>query len=621
MKIKKPYLYLSLFGIHFFIAIVAFLHFRLHPDKVLFSSFGDGLKNIFTLTTYVREPITNEGILKSNAFLYPFGDYVYYLDNTPLFSIPFRFFCQHIYDVSAYTVQIFYVILILNILFAGLLTYYLMRNIVGDNIIAFLMAVILPWVNMQVARLYMGHYAFSLSSLLLLCICLQLLWHRHINNRRKVYIIAACMCLLSFFSFLAQGYYLAIVTIFQSSMLFFYGLARRKEYQGKFSMVASAVCSLVVMCMVGLLLFSTDKYLPLRRENPNGYDWMEMKTRFSALFTHYSFQNIVFPFWGRVDDELEKSAYLGNVGLYTVLVFGIGALLSKSFRAFMTEVQKRFFGNPFRKAMVLGGLVLLSISFGEYYYTETPSEKGWTIINLTNIFFYIHYFTKRVEQFRCITRFLWPFYYVFNIWAAYILVAVYQRYSKGVKVAIACGVLFLGGAELYDCTNRDQKFGHEENVFSTENLEKVRPKNIDWRRYQAILPLPYYTVGSEEFNYILDDDDNWSNYSYRLAMISHLPLMSCKMSRTPLSYTRMLLNFVAYDSLDAELQKRLNEKPVLIALNRKEQTDSASRLVPHEEVRANYYWRALHFADRNHLQPVDSLGDVVYYEWYPPKRG
>lgn len=620
MKLKKTYLYLSLFCIHCFIALVAFLHFRLHPHDVLFSNYGDGLKNIFTLTTYAKEPITSEGILKSSAFLYPFGDYVYYLDNTPLFAIPFRFFCHHIYDLSAHTVIIFYIVIILNILLCGLLIYYLLRNLAGDNPLSYIMAVILPWVNVQVGRMFVGHYAFSFSSLLLLCLVLMMLWHRHIHNRRKLYVIAACMCLLSFLSFLAQGYYLAIVTIFQSSMLFFYGLSLRREAAGKFSMLMSIVCSLVVIGIVFGMLAGTDSYLSLRRENASGYDWMEMKTRFTALFSHYSFQNISFPISGRTDDEQEHAAYLGNVGLYTLLVMGIIMIISRPFRATMIRIQKVFFGSKLRSAIFIGSLIMLSISFGENYYTSTPPENGLHFINITNIFFYIHQFTNRVEQFRSLVRFMWPFYWVFNIWIVYTLIAVYKEYDRRVKSIIVTLVIFFGGAELYDCTNRDQRKGHEENLFSTANLEKVRPQHVNWAAYQAILPLPYYTVGSEDYDFIIDDDDKWSDHTYRLALISGLPLMSCKMSRTPLLYTKELLNFVAYDSLQSELRAKLNRKPVLVVVNKKLIADSTLPNIPHEQRRAEYYWKANQFAERNHLQAIDSLGDVVYYNWYPPGR-
>jgi len=621
MRSKKTYLYLSLFCIHCFIALVAFLHFRLHPGEILFSDIGDGLKNIYNLETYVKSPVTSEGILKYNGFQYPYGDYVFYTDNTPLFAIPFRFFCQYIYDLSAYTVTIFYTVLVLNIILCGLLMYYLLRRLAGDNVISYIMALVLPWVNMQVGRMYVGHYAFSFSSLILLAICLMWLWHKHIYERRKLYVVGACMCLLAFCSFLAQGYYLAILTIFQASMLFFYGYAIRRQVQGRFTMVASVVCAVVVGCMVFLLLEGTDKYLSLRRENASGYDWMEMKTRFTALFSHYSFQNIAFPISsGTITDEHEKAAYLGNVGLYAVLVFGILMLALEDFRKFVIKIQRDFFSDPLKLALVMGSLIMLFISFGENYYTESPPEKGLHFINILNPFFYIHLVTKRVEQFRALVRFMWPFYYVFNIWIIYTIVAVYHEYGRKVKVAVIASVLFLGGAELYDCTNRDQRQGHEPNHLSAAFLDEVRPKHVDWRQYQAILPIPYYTVGTEEYDYILDDDNDWSDYSYRLAKMSGLPLMSCKMSRTPLIHTISLLHFVAYDSIPDMMRARMNSKPVLVAVNKRLVLDSNAAYIPREERRAVLYWNATLFAKRNHLQAIDSLGDVVYYNWYPPVR-
>lgn len=621
MKKKSFYIYLFLLSIHAVIALVAFQHFWLHPHDVLFSDIGDGLKNIFTLTTYVKEPITSDGLFKYNSFQYPFGDYVYYTDNTPLFSIPFRWICHHIYDLSAHTIVILYVIVILNILLSGLLIYYILRNLVGENTISFIMAVILPWANMQILRIWVGHYAFSFTSLILLAICLMVLWHQHRLNRKKQAGIGIVMCLLCFFAFLAQGYYLAILTSFLSGMLFFYGFYYRKEKTGKVSMFASVFVAIASVSLSLSVLSMTDGYLSLRPVNATGYDWMEQKVRISGLFSRYNFQQFYFPVsMGEVSSESEKAGYLGNVGLFALFLLGIAMMANKHFRLFMIGVQKKIFNDPLKGSIFLGSLILLSISFGAHYYTADPHKNGFHLVNIFNPFFYIHLITKRVEQFRALERFIWPFFFSFNIWITYTIVAVYREYGKKVKLVILTGMLIFGGAELLDYIREMRHQTLKKNIFTNEYIENVSPKSIQFTRYQAILPIPFYSLGAENYDYNIIDNESWSNFTYRLAIKSRLPLMACKMSRTPLVYNLILMNFAAYDSLDNQLKAKLIDKPILVAVCKKLLNDMTGENIPREGNAAKLYANSLQFASRNHLQAIDSAEGVVYYDWYPPAR-
>ncbi len=621
MKKSSFYLYLSLFCVHVLIAAIAFVHFRQHPGGVLFCDIGDGLKNLFTLTTYVKEPISAGGILKYDFFQYPFGDYVYYTDNTPLFSIPFRWICHHVYDLSAYTVIVLYCVVILNIIASGLLIYHILRKLTGENTISYLMAIILPWANMQILRIWAGHTAFSFSSLILLATWLMMLWHKHKDNRKKQVMVGVGMCLLSFLGFLAQGYYLAIITMFSCAMLFFYGVFYRKEKQGLFSMLAAPVVAVVSLCLVLVLLGITDGYLPLRPVSATGYDWMELKIRFTALFSRYLFQRVYFPISaGYISSEAELAGYLGNVGLYAFLVFGIAVVVSKKFREFMVRTQKDFFADPLKATILLGGLVLLFISFGEHYYTEEPYTKGILFLNILNPFFYLHYFTKRVEQFRALERFIWPFFFVFNIWIVYTITAVYKEYNNKIKMLVIASILLFGGYETRDFVREMQAQTAHKNIFSADALSGITPPNVQFGRYQAILPIPYYSLGAEDYDLDMIDDEKWSNLTYRLSIKSGLPLMACKMSRTPAVYSRVLMGFVGFDSMDVRLKERLTNKPVLVAVCKRLLTDSSGKNIPHEGYAAAVYSNSLRFASRNHLQAIDSSDEVIYYEWYPAAK-
>ena len=619
MKSKSFYLWFSFISIHVFIAFVAFLHFRLDPFHQTFCNTGDGLKNNFTLISYVKEPITIDGIFKFNAFSYPFGDYVYYTDNTPLFSIPFRWVCLHIHDFSSYTLIAFYIFVISNILVSGILLYKIFNHFLDRHFLSYIMAIILPWANVQVLRVWHGHYSLSFSSLSLLAICLVMLWHKYRYQLSRQIVIAISMILLAILSFLAHGYYLAIITLFIAAILFFYGLFNRREKFGKFTLCVSFIYPVFAFGFTMLLLFVTDKYLALRKDTANGYDNLYQKTRLYALYNHYNFQKIFFPFYYDLDTtDPDQAAYLGNVGLYAVLIILIIVVLNKRFRSTMIGIQKDFFKDPLKASILLGSLIMLSVSLGEVYRTAvSQNEYGYRILNIFNPLLYVHYFTNRVEQFRCLERFMWPFFFAFYIWVMYTIVAIYRQSERKVKIWIVVGILFLGGVELDDFVNTLQHRTDHENYLSAADVAKTTPGHLDPRNYQAILPIPYYFVGSENYDITLDDDNDWSTYTFRLQLNTGLPLMSCKMSRSPLSFNTTLIEFVAYDSLSKELKAKLTHKPILVAVKRSLLTDMSGTNIPHGENQLKLYNHALQFVDRHHLQPVDSAEGVFFYNYFP----
>ena len=599
--------------------MVAFLRFRRDMFHVIFSNEGDGLKNIFNLVSYVKEPITAEGIFKFNSFCYPFGEYVYYTDNTPLFAIPFRWFCLHIYDASAYTMVVFNLFVILNIIISGLLLYKIFRQLLNEQVFSYIIAIILPWTNIQVLRIWRGHYSLSFASLILLAIWLMMLWHKYRYEIRKQVGVGVAMILLTIASFLAHGYYLAIVSIFITFMLLFYGFLNRKEKYGKFTLWASVVFPVLAVGLTMLLLFVTDKNLAIRGETAHGYDDAFQKTRLFCLYGHYNFQKIFFPIYYDFDtSDPDSAGYLGNVGLFAFFIIGIAVLVNKRFRYNIMQIQKDFFRDPLKASILLGSIIMLSISMGEVYDSVGAFyQHGFNFFNIINPFFYLHFITNRVEQFRCLVRFLWPFYFGFYIWVMYTIVAVYQQSGKRLKISIIVGICCLGGAEVYDFVTELQHKTNNVNYLSADNVAKTRPGHLDPKQYQAILPIPYYFVGSEDYNMTSDDDEGWSNYTYRLHLNTGLPLMSCKMSRTPPLFNKILFDFVAYDSLNKLLKEKLNRKPILVAVNKRLINEPIANHKPILEQAVRLYTYSLEFVARHHLQPVDSADDVIFYNYYP----
>ena len=103
-----------------------------------------------------------------------------------------------------------------------------------------------------------------------------------------------------------------------------------------------------------------------------------------------------------------------------------------------------------------------------------------------------------LRQFRSLGRFAWVFFYGINLFAAYLLYHRLRRYSAPIFVA---GMLALFGLWAYECYAFAQFFD-----FRTDAVKERRAgqaftdiPGIDYRRYQAILPVPYFNVGTAQF--------------------------------------------------------------------------------------------------------------------------
>jgi len=614
---NRRYLYLVILAIHILISLVAFKDFRIDPANFSFSNAGDGLKNTFTLISYVKEPVGKEGIFKYNAMNYPFGEYVFYTDNTPLFAVCFKWFCLHVYDLSGYTFEIFQATLVLGILLSGLLCFYIFRRLLRDDRFAFLLAIFLPWINMQVMRIWRGHFNLSYSFLILLAIAFSIMWYeKRVQPRKRIWVLAASV-MLGYCAFFIHGYYLPIIAGFQAAVLFSYGLYNRKTKDGRQSLVASVVLPAITVALTLVTLLAFDKFYAFRKDHDGGYGWDDLKVHFGALVTSHDFYSIPFPLRSmKWNSDPETLAFLGNCGLFAVLFMLVLIVFRKTERARFKAIQKDFFRDPLKASLFWAGLMMFSISIGEIYYTD--GLNGFKIYNLFNPFLYLHWVTDRVQQFRCLGRFAWPFFFSFYIWAIDALIGMTKQYSVRQKWAVVVVFTFLGGVEIKDYVDKFQSV-REDNLLSKKFAPDFKPLKLDYSKYQAFVPVPFYMVGSEVRDLVIDDDEATSLFSYQFQMYSRLPIMACKLSRTAPEQSHMLLTLLANDSLLPEMKSKLQRKPILICYDKMSAPDTTLSTVPGMDrpVARDYYRKIIRFPQRNNLNAIDSFGNIVFYEWYP----
>ena len=450
-------------------------------------------------------------------------------------------------------------------------------------------------------------------------VVLMMLWHKFRDNMKRQIMVAIAMSVVIFGGAMIHGYYIVILGCFAAGCLMVYGILHFRSRLGITSMIASIVSPLISLtCMLALML-GTDKYFSLRKAAAGGYDWSEQKVVFSRLFSYYPFQTFVFPVTiFPITSEPELAAYLGNIALFSFCALTLIAVFKKGFRTNLLIIQHNFFADPLKKALFWGGLVMLSIAFGENYYTGGPNMdyNRYHIINIFNPFFYLHFFTDRVEQFRSLERIFWPFWFMFNIWIGYTLIEVAKLYGRNIKITIAALVLFVGGAEAKEYIDYMQGACGKPNYLADKYVNQAH-FNPAFANCQGIITLPFYMVGSEVGILTIDDFEGWTNFSYRLSLRNHLPLIVSKLSRTPPVYDSMILNMMTTATIDTPLLNKLSAKPILIAVNKKLIVDPTLPCIPPQGDRAAKYWLCNQFVARHQLVAMDSCEDVLYYKWYP----
>lgn len=612
LKIKYPYLWLLV--IQILLVVIAFKDFRLNPTSVVFNNAGDGLKNYFTLLSYVKAQPDNGGTFGYNTFNYPYGESIYTTDNTPAFAIPFKWFCQHIVDVSAYTLPIYNSFIIINIIICSLLVYAVFRRLLKNDVVSFIAAVVLAWSNMQTLRIWRGHFNLSLSSLLVLSLLLLILWNEQHTQKNKRWWIAIALILLNYFAFFTHGYYLPILGLFEAFALFAFGLYHFKSKQWKASIIASFLIPVVAVALSLITLKATDIFYSLRKPGANGYDWMEQKVRFWALFKDYDFYRFHFPLRTMLSArDADNTGFLGILGLYAMCILIGLAIVNKQYKAHLLHIQKEIFSNKIVAPIIWAGLVLLMVNFGENYYTQ-DLNNGFLIINYLNPFYYLHLFTDAVTQFRSLSRFAWPFFWSFNIWVFYTLVQFFPLLSRKLTTVIMVVIVLIGASEVRDYIDASQAKAHAPNPLEPTAYQYLSTLKIDFSKYQAFLALPYYNVGSENSDLIIDDAEVLSAPSYQLALYSGLPMMNTKLSRTVVSQAAALDSLVAFDVMPIELRQKFNAKPILIMVNKNFYANDYPTPIANNESVKNLYKGAMELPIRHHLQPIDSIRDFVFYE-------
>jgi hypothetical protein len=542
---KKRHRYGLLLTI-FLAALGIFLHYRgiaLYPCTNFFQLYGDGYKNYFSVYYHVKHDSTYAHF---GGMGYPYGDHIMFADGQPGVSNVLRFVSRNVVDISAYTNGIMNYLMLLSFVLGAVFLYLTFRKLQLGPWYSALVAVGIIMLSPQHFRTeahYSLAYAFVLPSILYLLLCFEEkpTW----RNSLKIGVFLGYVSLLHFYYFGIGGMLI--------SFYFLFRFLRNLSWKNVLAHAGHYAIQVVIpFGLVQIWLNSTAEKLSDRPSIPYGF--LDYHAIVEGIFASFK-----VPFWVWINKQkilpilappnTEAEAYIGlGAGLILAAFF-----LSKVLDLFLRKTTyplPAFFQHLF-PAIVL----MLLLSLGLPFVFESCA---WMIDYLGPF-----------RQFRGQGRFAWAFYYGWNLMAWYLLYQFWQKKPRVLRSAWVVCLLLILSMDAYYISKastlklwQDYRMDQKEFEFSYEYWFK----NQDWRRYQAVFPVPYHHTGSE--NFFRGADGDGLRFSTIPGWHYGLPTMGQELSRTSFSrsFKQLQLGYLPYQDYNI-IEELPSKKPLLLILD------------------------------------------------------
>jgi hypothetical protein len=273
-------------------------------------------------------------------------------------------------------------------------------------------------------------------------------------------------------------------------------------------------------------------------------------------------ESVFLPLWvdyGKILHKIRNFSYIQWEGIsYVGLTAAIG------FFIILTTIIKRIIRRNWRAAFQVTDSYFLNIMFWASFAALLYSFGIPFVFGLDFLVDYI----GPLQQMRALGRFSWLFYFTINIVVFYKL---WQWQQKGRKNFLQSLILLLGITMLFAdvyfyLKNRQNLLINH--FTSWSDMKNIEPDNqwvnkIDPHQYQAIIPLPFYHMGSD--NYGIDPRCEMLANSFLASMKTGLPITAIYLSRASVKQSIKDIAIVMEPYRELEIIKDFpNNKPFLI---------------------------------------------------------
>ncbi len=525
-----------------------------HTNTKVINGYGDGYKAYHAILYHAKYDSTYSWYEGMN---YPYGDHVVPGASQPILSNSLRLLADSGMPLADQGWAIVHFSMLLGIVVAALFSFLLLRRLGVSWWLATLAALLTTFLAPQLARI-VGHYGLAHLEVLPATLYFIYRWEEAPGWKRTLP-VALCVWIFSQIHF----YYFAILAFLIGGYLLARYLLtadwRRWWYYG---------WTLFLMFGLPALYFTLWFKLsdPIADRNDHPWGFFAYNSHPSGIFTSHT-----QPFWQGIRERLayfypdfEGHAYIGLVFslflLFILLRWMFRFFLASREKAVAIAMQPLLLGvanhqQLFLQSLLFSAAGIAIFSFG--FPLTVVGGEAW-----------LEYLGP-IRQFRSIGRFAWIFYYAVHLCFWVELGSWLQRrwQSNDWKKSLAPIFLtfFASAFTLYEIHHYWQAKDFRLDVVDGFNSPTLAERaNLDFDRYQAIIPLPYYSIGSD--NFWLDQSGFIGQRVQTLSWQTGLSTTGAMLTRTSFSQTLKQLQLITEPyRMPTLFQDLPNQKPFLLA--------------------------------------------------------
>lgn len=549
------------------------------PNKVYFSASGDGLKSYVGAMYHLEN---DSSYLRSGLMNYPYGEMVFFTDSQPFIVNQVKFLKNLGIDFSQNIVAIFNLFMLFSLVLATVFICLIFIELKVSWWFAAIAAIGISMLSPQIGRMG-GHFSLSHLMWLPMLIWLLIRFDRFKSIRISV--------LIGILTFLAAGMHMYFFALFGFLFLFYWAYALfTNEFEIRsYKWVLHLFIQLILPLILVQLIAGASDTISDRTTHPWGFTTYRANPASVLLPLHKPYAAFLMKIEHFRTFDWEAFAFIGLVAFFGFL-FGLAQMVIRiKHKQAWWQVSDNRLVTIFFWASVASLLLSFSVPF-----------------NL-GLMFLLDYLGP-IQQLRALARFSWVFYYMINILVFY---GIFKFLKKGIyyKATAFLALSFL----LYDGYLNVSQYAPRLNnrIAELEDTRNDSPENawvsfVNGADYQAVLPIPYFHIGSE--NVWLEPKNDMLKQSFIVSLKSGLPSMGVMLSRTSLSQTYKSLAIACDPVSDYLILNDLpNTKPLLLLVDTTASLNQAEkRILQH----SGLLWNGPKFS--LYTLPVDTLKQLAH---------
>ena len=494
----------------------------LNPNSYIFSSDGDGIKNYYTYAYHIKNDPT---FLHFEGMNYPYGAHFIYTDGHPAISTIVKSLSIVFPGIINYSIGILNFFMLLSFFLTGIFLWLIFYELKVDSLLSAIGSVGIMILAPQVFRMT-GHLSLSYSFFIPLTIWLLL---KSQNNPESIiWIIIQSLNIL--FWFFIHPYLGMMGVCFIAAYWVFYSLSHVNTEKRNLKNYLRFILWTIFPVIFFLLFVKITDEPVVRSTNPLGFFSYNAEPD-DVFLPHHPPLRPLFEKFTPIKQQWEALSYIGllSIGMLLYAIFvSTKSLIKKAKSKYLMLGEFRYF--------IWAGVVLLIFSFGMPF-KLFPESLDWIPL---------------IKQFRATGRFTWFFFFTINIMTVIILNNFlkfsHARSKTGMLVLFIIFLCFNIAEGIPYHLETGRELIKEKNPFRIENTidefsEFVR--RIDPISFQAIIPIPFYYNGSENFS--IPDRGQTIKNSCVLSYHTGLPILGGSLSRMGIEQSKNIIQTISPD--------------------------------------------------------------------------